>query len=280
MYKPKISIITPNYNYSHFISTLIESVLCQDYPFFEHIIVDDGSTDNSVEVIERFAKKDQRIKLIKQRNQGQTTAINTGLQILTGNIIGWINSDDFYEKNVFGKIIKAFNENSNYKVIFGDSKVVNEKKKTVRIHKSLPLNFNSACFLGFGSTIYSNSIFWRREVFKEVGFLNEKLKYNMDDEYLSRIAEKFNFKKVNFVISNFRVHQNAKTFIQSGIEERNKEYDFGFKTNYSKTWQSKIFNYKIGKYFKFWYKLKRIFLRLIHGHYFYYLLFTNYQGLK
>ena len=91
----KISIITPNYNYANYIGQTIESIISQDYPTIEYIIVDDGSTDNSARIIESFVEKfPNRIKLIRQTNKGQTAAINVGLRAATGDIIGWINSDD------------------------------------------------------------------------------------------------------------------------------------------------------------------------------------------
>ncbi len=113
----KISIITPNYNYEKYIAKTIESVVTQSFNNIEHIIVDDGSTDNSVSIIKEYQKLyPEIIKLIQQENRGQTSALNVCLKNVTGDIIGWLNSDDLYCKNTFQIIINNFNQNSASKV--------------------------------------------------------------------------------------------------------------------------------------------------------------------
>ncbi len=101
-YNLKISIVTPNYNYEKYIGSTIESVINQKYDNFEYIIVDDGSTDKSVDIINRYvAKYPDKIILIEQENSGQTNAINEALKNVTGDIICWINSDDKFLDNAF-----------------------------------------------------------------------------------------------------------------------------------------------------------------------------------
>lgn len=268
----KISIITPNYNYGNYLGKLIESVLSQDYENFEHIVIDDGSTDNSLAIIEEYSRIDSRIKLLKQKNYGQTIAINNGLRVANGDIVCWINSDDFYEKNVFSRIVNYFESNPETEVVFGDWNIVDKEGRLVRVQRNLPLNYSVGCFLGFGFCVQSNTVFWKRQVTARIGFLKENLRYNMDGEYFSRMAEIYYFEKINVVIANFRIHDKAKTIDKTKSAERFLEYELEWRENYKKTWQSKMFSYEIGKYFKYYYKLKRILLRLIYGHYKNYLL--------
>jgi len=134
----KISIITPNYNYASFIEQTIRSVIYQKYNNFEHIIVDDGSTDNSVDVIQKYVEKyPNKIIMIKQENKGQTYAINEALKHAKGDIIGWINSDDFYFENIFSTIVETFKKDTSIDAIMGDIAIIYEKEELVRINKYL-----------------------------------------------------------------------------------------------------------------------------------------------
>ena len=102
---PLITIVTPNYNYAGYIEETIVSVVTQDYDRVEHVIVDDGSTDNSVELIRGCAARyPEKIRLITQANAGQTAAVNRALQAARGDIIGWLNSDDTYCPGVFNAV--------------------------------------------------------------------------------------------------------------------------------------------------------------------------------
>lgn len=121
----RFSIVIPNYNYEKFVQNTVLSVLRQDYSDIEIVIVDDGSTDNSVNVIQSIINDfpEKSIKLICQTNSGQSNAINTGLSHVTGDIIGWINSDDYYMDGTFTKVAKSFLDND-VSVVFGDINVV------------------------------------------------------------------------------------------------------------------------------------------------------------
>lgn len=262
-----ISIVTPNYNYGMFLGELIDSVLSQDHKDFEHIIVDDGSTDGSVDMLEEYCRKDSRIKLLKQSHVGQTSAINSGLGIARGDVICWINSDDYYEKNVFSKIADYFRTHSQAMVVFGDFNIVDGEGRLIRIQKNIPLDNASGRFLGFGFCVTSNTVFWRRQVTETIGLLDARWSYNMDGEYFSRMAEAFRFEKIDVVVANYRKHSRTKTTDRSKAVERMREYELERRMNYEKTWQSRYIGYAIGRNFKYMYRLKRIFLRLLHGHY-------------
>ena len=94
---PKISIVTPSYNSAKFIEDCIQSVLKQNYPNFEHIVIDGGSTDGTVEILKQYP----HLKWISEPDEGQSDALNKGFKMAEGDILGWLNADDVYLKNVF-----------------------------------------------------------------------------------------------------------------------------------------------------------------------------------
>jgi glycosyltransferase involved in cell wall biosynthesis len=273
----KFSIITPNYNYAQFIDELIESIINQNYKNVEHIIVDDGSTDNSVEVIEKYQNKyPDKIKLIKQKNQGQTKALNTALKYATGDILCWINSDDLYCENVFEKIFQYFRYHPELEVVFGNIFLINQQGSIVRENKYLDFDYASGVFNGFGRIIPSNAVFWRTRLTKKTGGFNEDFDYTMDAEYWSRLLYKVRIKHINLPISKWRQHDQTKTFER---QKKNSQTEYRANLENQKILEKGYSNLKISniiplKYYgilKLFYKAKRLFLRGIQGHYFLFL---------
>lgn len=268
---PKISIITPNYNYGQFIGQTIESVLNQDYENIEHIIVDDGSTDNSVEVINKFAEKyPDKIKLIQQINSGQSSAINVGLMRAEGEIIGWLNSDDMYCKDVFKQIVDEFCRNQNIDIIYGDLSIMDQNGETIRKFKQLPMNKTVGSFKGFGQLVASNTIFWRPKLIERIGYLNEEFICNMDGEYFSRLFYAGKSKHIRKCIANFRVHPLAQSsnLDPSKMKRFHFEQDYELRRSYSNLLISKFIPYEMSSPIKVLFRIYRVFLRFFSGHYF------------
>ena len=115
---PKISIVMPSYNQVEFIERSILSVLNQNYPNIELIIIDGGSTDATIDIIKKYEKS--IAFWVSEKDQGQSDALNKGFKRCTGEIYGWLNSDDVYLPNVFKSVSLAFKKNQNKKIIFGD----------------------------------------------------------------------------------------------------------------------------------------------------------------
>lgn len=270
----KISIVTPNYNYSHYIGATVQSVVNQDYDNWEHIIVDDGSTDKSVQVISTYVNRfPNKIKLICQSNKGQSSAVNVALANVTGDIIGWINSDDFYEHDIFAKIVNTFNANPDIDAVFGDIGIVDENGDLVKINKYSKFNYVSGVFNGFGKIISSNAIFWKKKLTDEIGFVNENYTYSMDSEYWSRLLYNRKVLKIGLIIAYFRWHSLAKTIIrkEKGSVESDlatAEYKNTMKNSYENLWISTILPFKLSYPIYLFYRLRRYVLRSLAGHYF------------
>ena len=201
---PIISIVTPSYNQGKFIEDTIQSVLIQNYPNFEHIIVDNCSTDGTVEILKKYP----HLKWISEPDNGQTDAVNKGFNNATGDIIAYLNSDDQYCPGVFLTVADYFLEQPECKwlcgnVIFTDSKgIVYEKKKP--LYSPFILRFAS-------SSIYQPSVFLRRQILDEVGYLREDFHTIMDQEWFCRIAEHYAPDIIDEDFSIFRWHSESKS---------------------------------------------------------------------
>jgi glycosyltransferase involved in cell wall biosynthesis len=266
----KISIITPNFNYDKFIGQTIESVVAQDYDNIEHIIIDDGSTDSSVEVVKSFKEKyPGKIKLIQQENEGQTPAINVGLKAAVGDIICWINSDDTYCSNVFAEVVKIFKDDKTIDIIFGDANVIDLNNNFIYRLRHFSFSYYESVFVGFNNTLTSNAVFWRREITSNVGLMKGSLKCNMDGEYFSRITFKKKLYYLKKPLANFR--KQIKTIAAAKHHDWdiliNKEREQTQKTAYHRLNISKFLPYRYSfllKYFMIGYRALR---RIIFLHY-------------
>ncbi len=134
---PKISIVTPSYNQAEFLERTILSVLNQNYPNLEYIIIDGGSTDGSVEIIKKYEK--YLSYWVSEKDRGQAHALNKGFEKATGDLVGWQNSDDIYLPGAFRKVAEVYRNNPNYDVYFGNIYFIAEEDNIIRDLKFSPL---------------------------------------------------------------------------------------------------------------------------------------------
>lgn len=183
---PLISIITPCLNRADFVSEAVESVLHQDYPNFEHIIVDGGSTDGTLDILKRYP----HVKVISEPDQGLYDAINKGIHYCNGEIIGFLNTDDLYEENIFSSVTQVFNSEPGILAVLGGAKVF---KKNISGEKSIiaiylpyhPAEMLKNCTLG---TPIFNAWFFRRDLLDKIGFLDTSYRFSSDRDYMIRLA--------------------------------------------------------------------------------------------
>jgi glycosyltransferase involved in cell wall biosynthesis len=267
---PLVSIVTPNYNYAKFIGETIVSVINQDYSFVEHVIVDDGSVDESVQIIESFVQKfPGRIRLIRQPNAGQTAAINTGLKNANGGILGWINSDDTYLRGTIRFVASFFASNPNVDVLIGDANVVDLKGRFIYRLRHLPFDRTTGCFLGFARITTSNAVFWRRKALEGAGYLNESLKCNMDGEYFSRLTCNRNVQHVSIPFANFRRPAVSKAGVgrTDWMDIVRQEVETELRASYSSLRISRVIPYRFSAPLRFVYRSKRVIMRASMLHY-------------
>ena len=222
----KISIITPSFNQVQFIEQTIDSVLSQNHPNLEYIIIDGGSSDGSVEIIKKYEK---HLKYwVSEPDHGQSHAINKGLGHATGDIVNWLNSDDFYQPNTFQLIAQYF-EDPAVNVLCARSNIL--ENEIVKQSTGTDIyNDNLAKTIGW-ARIDQPETFFRLKAYQEVGYLNERLHFTMDREWWMRYLFKFGLlgiKKIDDVVVNFRLHDNSKTMSQKSWFE--KEHNELFET--------------------------------------------------
>jgi len=202
---PKISIVTPSLNQGQFIEETIRSVLLQGYPNLEYIIIDGGSTDDTIHIIKKYEK--WLSYWVSEADKGQAQAINKGFRKATGEIVAWLNSDDYYEKSIMGIVANHFLSNE-CDIIYGNSNDVDSEGNFIQLIILSPFNILETFFC---NPIQQHSCFWNYGIFKDCGFLSEKYHYAFDHEFWIRcvLKKKFNYLPITF--ANYRQHPHSKS---------------------------------------------------------------------
>lgn len=188
---PTISIITPSFNQGHFLEQCISSILDQQYPNLQYIIIDGGSSDNSQQIIKKYAS--QLNYWVSEKDDGQSHAINKGLSVATGDIVAWLNADDFYYPNSFLEIARTYQINPHASFYFGHGDRVNEQgEKMASFFPRPSIIFNRMAFAMGINYVLQPSTFMNSMHLKKAGYLDVHLKYGMDSDLwlkLSALAE-------------------------------------------------------------------------------------------
>jgi len=217
---PKISVITPSYNQGIYIEETIQSVLNQNYPNLEYIIIDGGSNDSTLEVIKKYESKIDF--WVSEKDKGQADAINRGFAMATGDILCWLNSDDYFFPETLNYVASKLNINKN-EILFGEVDHIFEPGKEIK-HSNVQNKYKNYNLELYDYIIQPGS-FWTKKVWKVTGSLSDNLHFVFDWEWFLR-AKKNNteFKYSNKVMSMYRVHDAHKT--SNGGEKRQKEIEY------------------------------------------------------
>lgn len=215
---PMISIVTPSFNQGTFIEETIRSLVLQGYPNLEYIIVDGGSTDETVDIIKKY--EPWITYWVSEPDRGQTDAVNKGFLRSNGEILAWLNSDDTFEPGALHSIAIFMARNPKIDVVYGNVKIIDEYSHKLTELRSVP--FNAQAFLYETVHIAAQSaVFWKRQLFFDVGMLDEAYSYAMDRHLLVKfIAEGARFGFLRKCLGTYRVHGSSKTF---GTADKSKQ---------------------------------------------------------
>ncbi len=203
--KTLVSIITPSYNQAPYLEQTIQSVLEQDYPRIEYMVVDGGSTDNSVEIIKQYA--DRLAYWISTNDSGQAEAINKGLKRANGEILAWLNSDDYYMLNAVSVAVRCFDLNPDVVMVYGDMLAVDGDGRTINVMKYKQLSLEDLlCFQIIGQP----SVFFRRSALEKTGLLDPTFHFLLDHHLWIRLAQQGRILHVPQIWSAARYHAEAK----------------------------------------------------------------------
>lgn len=215
--RPQVSIVTPSFNQGRFIEDTLLSVKKQDYPNIEHIIIDGGSTDNTVDTLRKY-QGTYNMRWVSEPDEGQSDAINKGFRMAKGEIIGWLNSDDVYfDKEVISYVVDAFEENPGVDVIYGDHAVIDENNFIKRVLKTPGWNYNRL-LLG-GMYIPQPATFFRKNVVIE-NRVDTRLYFSMDMEFWLRLGKKYSFLHVKRILAGDRFYKGIKRLQRPKGQER------------------------------------------------------------
>lgn len=198
---PKISVVTPSLNQGQYIEDAILSVLQQGYEKFEHIVVDGGSRDNTLEVLRRYP----HVRWISEPDKCQSDALNKGFRMATGDLVGWLNSDEYYFPGALRTIAELAARNSCADVFYGNGIAVNKDGLLQRPHTSHDFDFGVCLY--YGCFVPTASSFFRRHLIEQGFFIDVDYRVSMDYEYFVRLATRGKvFKYSRCLLGVFRWH--------------------------------------------------------------------------
>jgi len=239
---PKISIVTPSLNQGQFLEETIRSVLLQHYPNLEYIIMDGGSTDNSIEIIKKY--ETWLNYWVSEKDNGQADAIQRGFDKASGKIIGWLNSDDLLLPNALAKVAKQFMLFPDMELLIGGAIMIDSDSNPVHRRYCYAQSYNSLLFLC--QYFLQASSFWTKKVFRTIGGLDTSLKFCFDYDLFLKLALRRNPGKVDAFLSEFRLHDKTKTstiWKTVAIPELEKIRDVNGYGSYSEIERNKMYTF-------------------------------------
>ena len=206
--QPLVSIVTPSYNQAEFLEETILSVLNQDYPHLEYLVIDGGSNDGSLEIIKKY--QDQIDFWVSEEDQGQTDAINKGFAAARGEILAWINSDDTYMPGAVSEAVQYLETHPGVGMVYGDLNYIDEAGRVIGKFNAKQ---TTLARLRRGAVhIPQPAAFWRAELWKRVGPLDPAYYFAMDYDLWVRFAEISTLDYLpGHTWANFRIHGKSKT---------------------------------------------------------------------
>ncbi len=207
---PRISVITPSFQKGQFIEETIKSVLNQGYPNFEHIVVDGGSTDQTLEILKRYP----HLRWVSERDRGQAHAINKGLLLSTGDIVAYLNADDIYRPEAFSRVARFFEETPAAWIVVGDCDYIDGQSQTIgHLSAKYEKHQDLIAYWGWDKwyCIPQQSVFWRRDLLADAGLFDVSLHMVMDYDMWLRISGLTRLYVLSETLAAFRLVPHTKT---------------------------------------------------------------------
>ena len=202
-----VSIITPSFNQGQFIQHTIESVLNQSYKNIEYLVLDGGSTDNTLDLLRSYG---DRIHWISEPDRGQSDAINKGFCQAKGEIVAWLNSDDTYELNAIELVVEYFKQYPDVALVYGEGFIID--KLGTKVRKFEPTKeFDLWMLIHQWDYILQPATFFRKEPLKVIGYLDPNKHWTMDWDLWIRFALKYELKYLPAYLANSREYEDTKT---------------------------------------------------------------------
>ena len=239
---PLVTVVTPSYNQGRFIAATIESVLSQDYPHVEYIIMDGGSTDDTAAVVQRYAG---RLTFVSEPDRGQSHAINKGFARARGAYVAWLNSDDVFLPGAIAHAVAALRDHPNAGAVYGEGFQIDEAGNVIS-RFAVTQRFNLWKLLNLSDYILQQTVFFRRSVFDDVGLLDESLHYGMDWDVLMRIGLRYPLVYVPHEMGAIREYPTAKSF--AGGAKRARELAAIMRRHTGKRFPPGVFVYGMPSY--------------------------------
>jgi glycosyltransferase involved in cell wall biosynthesis len=203
---PLVSVITPSLNQGRFIRACIESVRSQDYPRIEHIVMDGGSTDETLDVLRSYG---DRLLWRSGPDSGQAEAVNAGCRLARGGILGWLNSDDAYLPGAVSAAVEHLSAHPDVAVVYGEAYYIDPNGAVIGVYPTEDFSLHrlsQACF------ICQPTAFIRRSALETTGMLDPSLQYCMDYELWIRLGRRYRFERIPRFLANSRRHADSKSF--------------------------------------------------------------------
>ncbi len=246
--RPLVSIITPSFNQGKFIRETIESVLSQNYTNVEYIVMDGGSTDETVDILKSYG---DRIHWVSEKDGGQADAVNKGIHRAKGEIIGWLNSDDTYLPGAISEAVRFFQRQKHVGMVYGEGYHTTENGEIIDRYPTESFNMDR---LAQNCFICQPTAFFRKEVLINIGMLNKDLHLCMDYELWMRISKQYEIAYIPYFVATSRMYEDNKTL------SRRKEvfteiiktvrFHFGY---VPVSWVYGYMDYKLGSKRKFYF---------------------------
>jgi glycosyltransferase involved in cell wall biosynthesis len=221
-----ISIVTPVYNGENFIESCIQVAIAQNCSDIEHIIVDGGSSDRTVEIIKKYAQNYPHIRWISEKDKGQSDALNKGIAMAKGDILAILNVDDFYEPNVLNRVLEIFKTLPNPSLVVGNCNILGEGDRLINVQKPSKLTLYDFIQGYEVSSPPANpsAYFYHKSLHQKIGLYKLEENYAMDTDFLFRAVQVANIKYVDETWGNFRYVRGTKSFDNAEAGNFQKEY--------------------------------------------------------